>query len=115
MFYDRAEDQLDTFLQGTSEGEGSEREDHSPTPAISKQTPVISIVPSQVEKEEEYVIPEVMQTEEVLTNKDIPSYYGWPIAISKGICECTKTKLYLISNYVSYSQVSPEYNRVIKH
>ena len=46
MFYDRAEDQLDTFLQGTSEGEGSKGEDHSP-PEISKQTPVISIVPSQ--------------------------------------------------------------------
>ena len=36
MFYDWAEGPLDTFLQGTSEGEGSEGEDHSPSPEISK-------------------------------------------------------------------------------
>ena len=113
MLYDRAEGQLDTFLQGTSEGEGSEGEDHSPTREISKQTPVISTVPSQVE-EEESVIPEVMQAEEVLTDTDIPNKNRWPIAISKGVCECTKNKLYPISNYVSYSQVSPEYNWVIQ-
>ena len=52
--------------------------------------------------------------EEVLTNTDIPSNNGWPIAINKGVRECTKTKLYPLSNYVSYNQVSPEYNRVIQ-
>ena len=55
-----------------------------------------------------------MQAEEGLADTDIPSNNGWPIAISKGVRECTKTKLYPISNYVSYSQVSPEYNRVIQ-
>ena len=109
MFYDRAEDELGTFLQGTSEGE-----DHSLTPAISKQIPVISTTPSQVEEEADSVIPEVIPLEEVLTNTDIPNNDGWPIAINKGVRECTKTKLYPISNYVSYNQVSPEYNRVIQ-
>ena len=81
----------------------SEREDHSPTLAISKQTPIISTVPSQVEEEEESIIPKVMQAEEVLADIDIPNNNGWPIAISKGVRECKKTKLYPISNYVSYS------------
>ena len=55
-----------------------------------------------------------MQVEEVIADTDIPNNNGWPIAISKGVRECSKTELYPISNYVSYSQVSPEYNQVIQ-
>ena len=55
-----------------------------------------------------------MQVEEVLADTYIPNNNGWPIAISRGIRECTKTQLYPIINYVSYIQVSSEYNQVIQ-
>ena len=36
------------------------------------------------------------------------------IAVSKGVRNCTQTKPYPVSNYVSYTRMSPEYNRVIQ-
>ena len=50
----------------------------------------------------------------MVEGEDSSSNNGWSIAVSKGVRNCTQTKPYPVSNYVSYTRMSPEYNRVIQ-
>ena len=121
MFYDdesRFEGYLDSMAQEVDENEDhrmTELELSSPALGTSEQNPDVSNVPSPIEEDEESYTSENTQNDaEKLEGEDIPSNNGWSIAVSKGVQECTQTKLYPVSNYVSYAQISPEYNQVIQ-
>ena len=119
MFYDeasRSEGYLDSMAQ-----EGGKNDDHRMTelpslaPGINEPTPDVSIVPSPIEGEVESHTPKNTQNNtEMVEGEDISSNNGWSIAVSKGVRNCTQTKPYPVSNYVSYTRMSPEYNRVIQ-
>ena len=114
MFYDRTEGQLDVFLPDLNYGEGSDEDQYRLTSDVREQIPTTDSISSQIE-EENAIIPEIEQVEDDSpTETDMPSNHGWPIAISKGVRKCTKNKIYPIGNFVSYSSISPKYNRIIQ-
>ena len=87
----------------------------SSAPGISEPTPDVSTVPSPIEGEEESHTPKNTQNNaEMPEEEDISSNSGWSIAVSKGVRNFTQTMPYPVSNYVSYTWMSPEYNRVIQ-
>ena len=121
MFYDeasRSKGYLDSMAP-----EYDENEDHrmtqlelsNPAPGSNEQNPDASTIPSPIEEEEESYTLEITQNDaEKPKGDDVPSNNRWSIAVSKGVRECTQTKLYPVSNYVSYTRMSPEYNLVIQ-
>ena len=119
IFYDeasRSEGYLDLMAQ-----EVGKNDDHRMTelpslaPGINEPTPDVSTVPSPIEGEVESHTPKNTQNNaEMVEGEDISSNNGWSIAVSKGVRNCTQTKPYPVSNYVSYTRMSPEYNRVIQ-
>ena len=114
MFYDRTEGQLDGFLPDLNYGEGSDEDQYRLTSDVREQIPTTDSISRKI-AEENVIIPEIEQVEDDSpTETDMPNNHGWPIAISKGVRKCTKNKLYPIGNFVSYSSISPEYNRIIQ-
>ena len=119
MFYDeasRSEGYLDSMAQ-----EVGKNDDHKMTelpslaPGINESTPDVSTVSSPLEGEVESHTPKNTQNNaEMLEGEDILSNNGWSIVVSKGVRNCMQTKPYPVSNYVSYTRMSPEYNRVIQ-
>ena len=119
MFYDeasRSEGYLDSMAPEVDENEDhrmTQLELSSPAPGTSEQNPYVSIVPSPIEEEEEsYTSMNTQNDAEKLEGEDIPSNNGWSIAVNKGVRECMQTKLYPVSNYVSYTRICLEYNQV---
>ena len=121
MFYDeakRSEGYLDSMAQEVDENEDhrmTQLELYNLASGISEQNSDVSSVPSSIEEEEESYTPKNTQNDaEKPEGEDISSNNGWSIAVSKEVRNCTQTKLYPVSNYVSYTQMPPEYNQVIQ-
>ena len=121
MFYDeasRSEGYLDSMAQEVGKNDDhrmSQLELPSLAPGINESTPDVSIVPSPIEGEVESHTPQNTQyNAEMLEGGDISSNNRWSIAVSKGVRNCTQTKPYPVSNYLSYTRMSQEDNRVIQ-
>ena len=64
-----------------------------PSPIVSSLTPLSQLSPSAEDDD----------------------HLGWPIALWKGVRQCTPTPLYLLSHYLSFTQLSTPYRLFLSH
>ncbi|XP_078444348.1 alpha/beta-Hydrolases superfamily protein isoform X1 [Wolffia australiana] len=114
MFHAHSE-RSEAYLESTEPGSDSIQRSLSTASENQDTIVAISTPPSPPEEEEESSRPRDDSSEETMpASEEDSGNDGWSIAISKGTRSCTKTKLYPVRNYISYSRLSPEYNRVVQ-
>ncbi|XP_078427688.1 DENN (AEX-3) domain-containing protein isoform X1 [Wolffia australiana] len=113
MFYD-SESRLDSNLDPMVQELGDNGSQEISVPSNVSQQHMAEPFLTHTQGEEPLAVSESTPRIDEAVDEYIPGNHGWSIAISKGVRACTQTKRYPISNYVSYTQISPEYNKIIQ-
>ena len=80
----------------------------SPGDSLASASPLPSPSPSPAESSSSPTTPP-------LSSPDDDDHLGWPIALRKGVRQCTRTPLYPLSHYLSFNRLSTPYQLFLTH
>ena len=80
-----------------------------PSDSFASASPLPSSSPSPIESSPSPTTPPLDADDPLLSSPDVDDQLDWPIALRKGVRQCTRTPLYPLSHYLSFDRLSTPY------